>query len=95
MAHSDPDTEGRLLTVSGPQVADSAVRSGATRGGELRVVGDLKKGQTNRAAAASAPANLLTSDYFASAIMISQERETNRCLAKAKGGLQGSVQTWP
>ena len=71
------DEEGRLIAGKGPHLVNPACRFG----GEVRSVGDLKRSQTNRAAVVRTPANLPTSDHFATIIGMCPDADNPGCLA--------------
>ena len=69
---------GKLVTGDGPQLANPAFRFGAQQGPKLIAAGDLKRSQTNRAAAIRAPVNLQTRGHFPAAIRMFQEEQTSK-----------------
>ena len=78
------DEEERLVIGEGPQLANPACRLGVQQGKKLRAVDDLKRRQTNRAAAIRAPVNLPTWGHFAAVIRTSKENGMKENLAMAK-----------
>ena len=60
----DFDEEGNLVTAEGLQLANPASRFGVQKGSKLRAADDLKRSQTNRAAAVKTPVNLPTWGHF-------------------------------
>ena len=69
------DEEGQMITGEGPQLVNPAFRFGVQQGEKLRAVDDLKRSQTNRAAAIRTPVNLPTWDHFSAVIRTFQEEK--------------------
>ena len=89
------DDEGNLVTNEGPQLANPAFRFGVQQGDKLRAVDDLKRSQTNRAAAVRTPVNLPTWDHFSAVIRSFQERGLSENLAMAKADHRDAYKQLP
>ena len=89
------DEEGNLVTEEGPQLANPAFRFGVQQGTKLRAVDDLKRSQTNRAAAVRTPVNLPTWDHFSAVIRSFHEKGMSENLAMAKADHRDAYKQLP
>ena len=78
------DEEGRIATVGCPQTVSPAFGFGAQQGQKLRAVDDLKRCQTNRAAAIETPVNLPIWGHFSATIRTFRESGVQGNLSMAK-----------
>ena len=89
------DEEGKMITGEGPQLVNPAFRFGVQQGEKLRAVDDLKRSQTNRAAAIRTPVNLPTWDHFSAVIRTFQEAKMSEGLAMAKADHRDAYKQLP
>ena len=64
-----------MITGEGPQLVNPAFRFGVQQEEKLRAVDDLKRSQTNRAAAIRNPVNLPESERFSAVIRTFQKEK--------------------
>ena len=89
------DEEEQMITGEGPQLVNPAFRFGVQQGGKLRAEDDLKRSQTNRAAAIRTPVNLPTRDHFSAVIRIFEEAKMSEGSAMAKADHRDAYKQLP
>ena len=84
-----------MATGPGPKLVNPASKFGARGDEKLRAACDLKRSQTNRAAAVRAPVNPPTGSYFAAILRTFQEAGTPEHSALAKADRKDAKKQLP